>query len=228
LRSSARERPMRDFIARCSSLSRLMTEPRSKSDGPLSVGAKTAVREMARAAIFGVEREFSSRETEKGTLCEPDSISLYNSVFFTDHTKNEERRTVGLLTGEPDIVADSEGVDIKTSWSMHTFPIALVDAVCPEYEWQARGYMKLFDKPRWKIAYCLVDTPEHLIGYENEEAHMVSHIPEHLRVTVWTIERDAAKEASIDVKLAAARDYYAEVLREFDRMHGGEEIKEAA
>lgn len=219
---------MREFIARCSSLSKLMTEPRSKSEGPLSIGAKTAIRQMAREAIFGVEREFSSRETEKGILVEGDSIALYNSVFFTDHTKNAERRTVGLLTGEPDIVDAAEGIDIKSSWSMHTFPIVLLDAVCPEYEWQARGYMKLFDKPRWKIAYCLVDTPEHLIGYEDEAAHRVSHIPEHLRVTVWTVERDADKEALIDGRLAAARDYYAEVLREFDRLHGGEELKEAA
>lgn len=219
---------MRDFVIRCSSLSKIMTEPRSKSEGPLSVGARTYIRQLARESIFGVEREFSSKETEKGLTVEQESIELYNRVFFTDYAKNTERRTVAGLTGEPDIVAPTKGIDIKSSWSIHTFPIVLVDAECTEYEWQARGYMKLFDRPRWEIAYCLVDTPEHLVGYEDDASHVVSHIAEHLRVTTWSVDRDAAKEALIDTKVAAARDYFEQVLRDFDRLHGGDEFKEAA
>ena len=38
---------MSEFKIRCSSLGRIMTEPKSKSDWPLSVGAKTAIREIA-------------------------------------------------------------------------------------------------------------------------------------------------------------------------------------
>ena len=51
---------------RCSSLGKLMTEPRSKSEGVLSVGAKTYIRELAAQEIFGVEFEVSSKAIEKG------------------------------------------------------------------------------------------------------------------------------------------------------------------
>lgn len=215
---------MREFVIRCSSLGKIMTEPKSKSDGPLSVGAKTHIRELARSAIFGVERQLNSRVIEKGIRCEQDSIDLYNSVFFKSLTKNTERRTADDLTGECDLLDADEGVDIKTSWSIDTFPLLVVDCVDPIYEWQARGYMRLFDRPRWRIAYCLVDTPEDLIGFEAEESHIVGHIAEELRVTTWVIERDLEKEADMLDRIKHARSYYTEVIAEFDRTHGGEEL----
>ena len=49
---------------RCSSIGKLMTEPRSKSDGPLSVGAKTYIRELAAQEIFGVDFVVSSKAIE--------------------------------------------------------------------------------------------------------------------------------------------------------------------
>ena len=84
---------MRDLRIRCSALGKIMTEPRSKADGPLSQGAKTYIRELASQAIFGVDFEVSSRQMEKGIECEPDSIDLFNRVFGRNLTKNDERRT---------------------------------------------------------------------------------------------------------------------------------------
>jgi hypothetical protein len=213
---------MREFKIRCSSLGKIMTEPKLKSE-VLSVGAKTHVRELARAAIFGVEREVSSRAMEKGIRCEGDSIALYNSVFFTSHKKNAERREADDLTGECDIVVPAKlGIDIKTSWSIDSFPIVETDCIDALYEWQMRGYMKLWAVPEWEVAYCLVDTPDDLIGFEAPEAHIVSHIAEHLRVTTWRIKRDEAKEAAIVERIKHAKAYYAQVIAEFDRTHGGD------
>jgi hypothetical protein len=79
--------------------------------------------------------------------------------------------------------------------------------------------MKLWDAARWHIDYVLLDTPIGLIGYEPPSLHVVSHVPERMRITTWTIERDADKEALIETKIAAAQDYYAEVLAEFERTH---------
>lgn len=215
---------MREFRIRCSSVGKLMTEPKNKSE-VLSVGAKTHIRELARAAIFGVDREISSKQMEKGILCEQNSIDLYNAVFFTSHKKNAERRTADDLTGECDIVVPAtKGIDIKTSWSIDTFPIVLLDCVDPLYEYQMRGYMKLWDVPEWEVAYCLVDTPDDLIGYESADAHSVSHIAEHLRITTWRITRDLEKEAAMVEKIKHARRYYAEVIAEFDRTHGGDPV----
>lgn len=212
---------MKNLLFRCSSLGKLMTEPRSKSEGPLSVGAKTHVRELAAQEIFGVDFEVSSKQMEKGLQCEEDSIALLNSVRGLALTKNAERRNNGLITGECDLFdgARRRGHDLKTSWSIATFPISLTDCEDKLYEWQMRGYMALWDADEWEVNYCLVSTPEHLIGYEPQTLHFVDHIPAHLRVTTWQIARDAAKEAAIAEKVRQAREYYAEVIAEFARSH---------
>jgi len=205
-------------------IGKLMSEPRSKSEGPLSQGAKTAIRDIAAQHILGVEFEASSREMEKGIECEPDSIGLLNRVRGLALTKNTERRDDGYLTGECDLYdpAGREGYDLKTAWSAATFPILADDIGGSQralYEWQCRAYMALWDAPRWSVAYALVNTPERLIGYEPPSLHFFDHIPEHMRLTVWTIERDAAKEAAMREKVVHARAYYAEVVSEFDRTH---------
>lgn len=213
-----------NILFRASMIGKLMTEPRSKSEGPLSQGAKTAIRDIAAQHILGVEFEASSREMEKGIECEPDSIGLLNRVRGLALTKNTERRDDGYLTGECDLYdpAGREGYDLKTAWSAATFPILADDIGGSQralYEWQCRAYMALWDAPRWSVAYALVNTPERLIGYEPPSLHFFDHIPEHMRLTVWTIERDAAKEAAMREKVVHARAYYAEVVSEFDRTH---------
>lgn len=206
-------------LFRCSSLGKLMTEPKSKSEGILSVGAKTYIRELAAQEIFGVDFVVSSKAMEKGIQCEQASIDLLNSVRCLSLVKNTERKSNGLITGEADLIGVDRGHDIKTSWSIQTFPLLESDCVDKGYEWQMRGYMQLWDVNKWEVNYCLVDTPEHLIGYESPALHTVSHIPEHMRVTTWTIERDADKEALIAEKVAAAREYFKQVISEFDRSH---------
>lgn len=211
----------RNLLFRCSSIGKLMTEPRSKSEGPLSVGAKTHVREIAAQDIFGVEFEVSSKQMEKGIVCEEQSIALLNAVRGLSLTKNAERRDNGLYTGECDLfhAPRRRGHDIKTSWSIATFPISQTDCEDKLYEWQMRGYMALWDADEWEVNYCLVSTPENLIGYEPQSLHFVDHLPAHLRVTTWQIKRDAAKEAAMAEKVRLAREYYAEVIAEFARSH---------
>lgn len=217
---------------RCSSLGKIMTEPRTKAEGLLSVGAKTHIRELAAQAIFGVNFEVSSKAMEKGTVCEPDSIALLNKVRGLSLVKNTERRDNGYITGECDLFNVTRGHDLKTSWSIATFPITVVDCEDKLYEWQMRGYMALWDADEWEVNYCLVNTPENLIGYEPQALHFVDYIPAHMRVTTWTVKRDAAKEALIAEKVSAAREYLAEVLAEFDKTHAAlpitQQIKEPA
>jgi len=212
---------MKEVLFRCSSIGKLMTEPRTKAEGILSVGARTYIRELAQQEIFGVEFEFSSRETEKGIRMEGESIALLNRVRGLSLEKNTERRTDGFITGECDLF-DAErrrGHDLKTAWSVKTFRAFQDDCADKLYEWQMRGYMALWDADEWEVNWTLLDTPEDLIGYEPLQLHVVSHIPEHLRLTSWVIRRDAAKESLIREKVAAARDYYAQVIAEFDQHH---------
>ena len=211
---------------RCSSLGKLMTEPRSKSEGPLSVGAKTYIRELAAQEIFGVEFEISSKQIEKGIEVEGDSIDLLNSVRGLSLVKNVERRSNDLITGECDLF-DAEakrGHDIKSSWSIATFPITVADCEDRLYEWQMRGYMALWDADEWEVNYCLVDTPDRLIGFEPMPLHVVSHLPEWMRVTTWTVKRDLEKEAAIYEKVKAANEYLNLVINEFDQTHAANQL----
>lgn len=210
---------------RCSSIGKLMTEPKTKAEGPLSVGAKTYIRELAAQEIFGVDFEVSSKAMEKGLLVENESIELLNRVRGLNLVKNTERKTNDFITGEADLFDTTRcrGHDIKSSWSIATFPICELDCADKLYEWQMRGYMALWDCPEWEVNYCLVDTPDNLIGYEPMQMHVVSHIPEHMRLTTWTVQRDEAKEQAMFEKIKHAREYFMQVLAEFEQTH-----KEAA
>lgn len=212
---------MRELLIRCSSLGKIMTEPKTLKEGPLSVGARTYIRELAQQEILGVDFEFSSKETQKGIEVEDESIALLNRVRGLSLVKNKERRSNGLISGECDLY-DAErkrGHDLKSSWSAKTFPGWVVDCEDRLYEWQTRGYILLWDADEWEVNYALVDTPDRLIGFEPLQMHVVSHIPEHMRLTSWTIQRDYTKERAIVEKVEAAREYYAQVIAEFDQTH---------
>jgi hypothetical protein len=215
---------MKPLLIRCSQLGRIMTEPKSKSEGPLSVGAKTAIREIAAQAIFGVDFEIRDRKIEKGNAVEADSIGLLNAVRSLMLEKNTERRKNEWITGECDLFDASRscGHDVKSAWSLQTFPLCIEDIASAQrslYEWQMRGYMWLWDCDRWEVNYCMVSTPEALIGYEDRALHLVDHIEPSHRVTTWVIERDKKLEDALAEKVQHARDYLATFLTEFDRTH---------
>lgn len=213
---------MRELLFRCSSIGKLMTEPKTKADGPLSVGAKTYIRSLAAQDLFGIDFEISSKEIEKGNLVEQDGIALLNRVRGLGLEKNTERRSNGWVTGECDLfnAPARRGHDLKCSWSVATFPIATIDCEDKLYDWQMRGYMWLWDADEWEVNYALISTPEHLIRYEPVSMHFVDHIPERLRLTSWTIRRDKTKEEQMAEKIKAAREYYTSMLREFEETHG--------
>ena len=209
------------MLFRCSSIGKLMTEPKSKSEGPLSVGAKTYIRELAAQEILGVEFEVSSKHMEKGIMVEGEAIEMLNRVRGLNLAKNTERKSNGFITGECDLF-DAErkrGHDIKCSWSAATFPILPIDCEDKLYFYQCQGYMMLWDADEWEVNYCLVDTPEELTKYEPMQLHAVSHIAEHMRITTWTIKRDDEKIKLMNEKIVHAREYFMEVIAEFQKTH---------
>ena len=195
-----------------------MTEPKSK-DEVLSVGAKTAITKMAKEMVYGYDEPFSSKYTEKGIRVEDQSIDLLGSVLLKGFTKNTERRTNDWITGEADIVTEDSIIDIKSSWSLATFPALSKQGEDKGYEMQLRAYMWLWDKPKASIAYCMVTTPEDLRKWENESLHVVDHIIPELRVTLVHYERDRTIEDKIKHKVEVARQYYEEVIREIVKQH---------
>lgn len=211
---------MRAITFRCSSIGKLMTEPKAKKD-VLSMGAKAYIRQLVKEDLFGFDSEFTSKETEKGLRVEQESIEMLNRIRKLSLSKNTERRELNGLTGECDIfdVQRKCGHDIKSSWSLMTFPAFIEDCKDQLYEWQMRGYMALWDADEWEVNYCMVDTPEDLLRYEPMQLHMVSHIPEYMRMTTWKLKRDLEKEKMIFEKIKHATDYYTECANEFDKTH---------
>ena len=187
-----------------------MTEARTKNAG-LSETAKKVVEDEIRALYFGVREKISSKAMQKGIDCEQQSIDLLNNVEFRlskPYVKNSERKSNQWITGECDIYdADTRTIrDIKTSWSIATYPLFADNA--NDYEWQMRGYMMLWDCDTAIVDYCLVDTPEHLIGYEQRELHIVSHIDPEKRVKSFVFERDEQKEQRIKERCEQLQEYF--------------------
>ena len=149
------------MLFRCSSIGKLMTEPKTKAEGPLSVGAKTYIRTLAAQSILGIDFEVTSKEMEKGVLVEQQAIEMLNRVRGLDLAKNTERRSDDWITGEADLFNTfprRRGHDLKCSWSAATFPITVSDCKDSLYEWQMRGYMRLWEADAWEVNYALITT----------------------------------------------------------------------
>lgn len=203
---------------RASCLAEIMTDPKSKNE-VLSVGAKTAIEKIAKELVYGYDEEISSKYMEKGILVEDQSIALYNEVFFTDYAKNTERRSNEWITGECDIATPSRIIDIKSPWSLATFPATSARGEDKTYEWQGRAYMWLWDVDQFEIAYCLVNTPAELIGYEQEELHYVDHINPELRVTRVHYTRDKELEEKIKQRVEDANLYLDAMVKQIAAEH---------
>jgi hypothetical protein len=204
-----------------SSLGKIMTSAKSQKPEDLSAGAKTYCTQLAKEFVYGYRTVVSTKTMEKGIICEDDSIALYNEVFFTNLVKNNQRKSNQWLTGECDIDTGTRIVDIKTSWSLGTFPALREDVHTVDYEWQLRAYMMLWDRPESELAFCMVSTPMELIGYEDESAHHVDHIDPALRVTSVLYLRDQAKEDLIKIKCEAAQRYIQQVIEQITYDHSG-------
>ena len=206
---------------RASSLSQIMTDPKGKGE-VLSVGAKTYIRKQAIEFVYGFDEKISSKYMDKGIQVEDQSIELLNSVLFTSYQKNIERKDNDWITGECDIFTGDSIIDIKSSWSLTTFPALAEQGEDRDYEWQLRAYMWLWNVDKASIAYCLVSTPEDLIKYEDQSLHQVDHIAPELRVTRVFYERDKTLEDKIKVKVEAAREYYQQIINQIAKEHQGE------
>lgn len=206
---------------RASSLSKIMTDPVKKTE-ILSVGAKTFITKQAIEFVYGFDEKISSKYMEKGIQVEDQSIELLNSVLFTSYQKNTERKENDWISGECDIFTGDSIIDIKSSWSLTTFPVLAEQGEDKDYEWQLRAYMWLWDVDQASIAYCLVSTPEDLIKYEDATLHEVDHIAPELRVTRVNYQRDKALEDKIKVKVEAAREYYQQIINQIAKEHSGE------
>lgn len=229
---------LENVLIRCSSLGSLFTEPQSKADkeaGLLSKTARTHLVEVYARELWGCEKQLQTKQMQKGTEAEEEAITLLSRVDRTLYTKNEERRNNDWITGCADIVEPELIADTKCSWDAFTFLPKLIEEIDKGYEFQMQGYMWLYDKPRAKISYCLVNTPESIIEGEKyrlsrsmdvvtDESpdflrvwekqarnYRFDHIPVELRVINHYVERDEEIIEKIPSKVLRAREFLAEL-----------------
>ena len=218
---------------RCSSLGKIMTAPRSKSE-VLSQTAKTYVEELAKEHLFGIKKVFKSRYTDKGNEVEEKAIELTEEVLgFEFLTKNEEYFENDYIKGTPDIITHSLVIDVKSSWSGDTFPFFETELPNKDYYYQVMGYMWLTGKKNALISYCLINTPEEIVNdeirrtawgkYEIEPSeetiryvvalHNFDHIPKDRRVKAFHVEYNEGVVNEIKTRIEHCRTYFNELIK---------------
>lgn len=219
---------MKELLFRCSSLGKLMTEPRTKSE-VLSETAKTYIQDLFKERELGIFKDFSSRYTDKGIENEDEAIQMASEALNWEFvTKNETRFNNEWLTGEPDVLTETLLADIKCSWNGSTFPMFDDKLKNKDYYWQLMGYMMLTDMPQAELVYCLTNTPFQIVEDEVRRAHWklnlidedldvreavqashnFDHIPNELRVKRFIVEKDEQAFEKIKEKVKLAREYY--------------------
>jgi len=225
-----------------------MTEPKEKAAkdaGELSKTAKTHLKNVYIQEKYGREKDIVTKQMQKGIEVEEESITLLSRFQKKMLVKNEERLNNDYITGLPDIyegesIRNADSItDIKSSYDLFTFMANVGEGLDNQYYYQLQGYMALSGAKSAYIAYCLVDTPLHIINAEKykllrsldviseespefikqaikiESNMLFSDIPKEERVLIFPVERNEEVINKIYDKVIKAREY----LKEFELLH---------
>jgi len=202
---------------RASQLGKLMTSSRSKGEA-LSQTAKSYIIQQAKEDFYDYRVELTNKYILKGIHQEQDSIDLLNAVRFENYKKNDKRVENEWLTGCCDIITDTSIIDVKSSWSLDTFPATSYELKdLSDYEWQGRAYLWLYDMPTFELCYVMVSTADDILSdYDSYAIHKVDHIAPEKRITSIRFERDKELEIQMAEKLIAATAFYNEVITQLN------------
>jgi hypothetical protein len=160
---------------RASSWGDLLTEPVSKADkeaGKLSATCQKALIKIYNQEVYGRKKDITTKQMDKGKICEPDAIQLFSILEGRMYYKNEEVLENGFFSGHPD-VGDSNDIreakevnDIKCSWDLDTFMPKLVEEPDKGYVAQLNVYYDLTGAQHGHIVYCLISAPMQILEQE--------------------------------------------------------------
>ncbi len=219
------------FKIRASALGQIMTNDRSGKG--MGKTAQTYCETWLKEQLYGRQREFQTKYTDKGNICEDNSLDyVAEHLGYGMLIKNDRFLENDYMAGTPDVILSDHIIDVKNSWDCFTFPLFESEVPNKDYEWQLQEYMILADKPFAKLIYVLSDTPEHLIerearyyakmnGYDELSAEMLAEFtakmtypniaPEH-RIKVFHIKRNPDAEAQIIERVMLCRTYINNLL----------------
>jgi hypothetical protein len=179
----------------------------NKRDNPeLPATCTSYLKEWYAKQWSGRRSEISSKYTAKGHICEDEAIAVIEDMyagFGETFDKNEEFFENEWCTGTPDIVAEII-YDAKCPWDDTTFLASVMGKDKPLYIWQKRGYMWLTQRPRARVCYVLLDTPEEC---NYGEAVEFSHIPIEERFYSFQVLRIQSYEEDIKSRVELCRKW---------------------
>lgn len=228
-RSKGEGRPLTDN--QIVELGKLIEKKNQKPE--LSKTAKNHCKKIFNEEFHGRKREFSNKYTEKGLLVEQKSLTAYSDFKGKLLVKNTERFTNDFITGLPDLVGPNE--DIKSSWSLDTFPAFDEELSNDDNIWQMRGYNWLTGDSVGNVIYVLSNTPEALVQDEKfrlarnlgvidlpldaeeeiEWAHNFEDIPLEKRVRVFPVELDETHIELIKQQVTLGREYLNQLVKNY-------------
>lgn len=219
-----------NYLFRASQVGRLMTASRTKD--PIGETCKKYLHEVYIKEVYGRDKDIMNKYIMKGLQCEEDSLTLYSRAIKTPFFKNDKWLSNEFISGTPDVITDTEVIDMKSSWSIHTFFDVLTDSLNKNYFYQLQCYMALTGLKSAKLVYCLVSTPDALIldeiqklkwkmGVSDPDANEVfqqaaaylettmkyEDIPLEKRYIEFTIEYDQSVIDQIYEKVSLCRSY---------------------
>lgn len=218
-----------DYKFRASALPNFLSDGRSK-DG-LSGTCKDYLRAEWIFAMFKRQRFVTTKYMAKGTIVESDSLSLVQEVTNNVYFKNKEKFYNDFTMGTPDVVEKDFILDIKSSWDIYSFAAVDADKAYKDYYGQLLGYMDLTGRKHCQIAYCLVNTPDHIIEKEivklisagviketDEEIANVRYsmtfddIAPKLRLKIFDFDFEDETKAKLIERISTGREYMNSIL----------------
>lgn len=194
----------------------------------LSDSCKTHLSDIYTRVVYDRQEDIQSKYMEKGLRREEDAITLYALTTGMMHRKNTERKDNGWINGECDFFTDEKVVDTKVNWSIFQYNRVVSRPIKPLYHWQGDGYMWLWERPKFELAYCLLDTPEDMIKMEEKRLkynfvgsdedyeaackdlrrnHIYGDIPNEDRIRIFKVDFNEERIERIKRRILECREY---------------------
>lgn len=192
--------------------------------GKMGAGTKTYVQEWLISELTGKTKRIDSKYLRSGVEREAASLIRASKYFGVELKKNTTQLENDFFTGEFDAKTDDMVIDVKSSWDAFTFPLFETE---PDkgYVRQLQIYMDLTGLEKASLVYCLENGTEEMIEnlswkiakeegadeptiehWDKAEAELnYDHLPEHMRIKVFSFERDEVlignmKQAVLDCR----------------------------
>jgi hypothetical protein len=198
------------FKARASSAGTLMVTPRSKTE-TLSKTTQSYLQDWGKEHIYGIRKQIKSKYIDKGLTNEDyaidQAIKMLDLPFVL---KNVESFEDDYFTGTPDIVTDTEVLDIKCSWDAFTFPLFAEQIPTDDYFYQLQVYMHMTGRKLSRLVYVLTDTPA-----EMQWGEIVSYesVADKFKIKTFTVEYQPEIIEQLQQRVLAAREYIDEITK---------------